>query len=255
VRVSRFLLAEALVIIFLLAVLIWFYPSTKDFSAANPSWNGGGHFCTKFEALPINSYNSLPPFPQGTTLIVIPYQSFIGSELERLEDYVSGGGSLISLDDYGYGNEILRYLEVEPRFTREPLLDALFNYKNDYFPKITRFAQTSLAEGVKSIVLNHASSLSDVPDNEVRAWSSRFSFLDQNGNQAWDEGEPRGPHPVAAEIGVGEGCVILVADPSLIINSMRIDDNYSFIRNAIEIQTPEPQVLIDQCHLPGEPLD
>ena len=106
---------------------------------------------------------------------------------------------------------------------------------------------------MESIVLNHASSLSDVPDAEAIASSSQFSFLDLNGNGVGDEEEPTGPLPVAANIGVGEGCLILIADPSILINSMEdIDDNRDFLRDVIEIRSPSARILLDQSHLPPE---
>ena len=64
------------------------------------------------------------------------------------------------------------------------------------------------------------------------------------------------PLPIAARAGVGEGVVILLADPSILINSMQgIEDNYRFIENMLQVQNPEPEVLLDQSHLPEVSLD
>jgi len=37
------------------------------------------------------------------------------------------------MDDFGYGNSFLAYAGVSARFDDNPLLDPLFNYKNEYF--------------------------------------------------------------------------------------------------------------------------
>jgi len=186
-------------------------------------------------------------------LIVIPYLDFTEAELDKLKDYVLKGGTLLILDDYGYGNKILEYFGLSQRFSGAPLLDPLFNYKNKQFPKVMDF--TPEIEGVEGILLNHASSLSGVSEEEVLAWSSQFSFLDLDNNSAWDEGEPMGPLPVAAHIKLSEGNIVLVADPSILINSMDMEDNYRFIKKLIEIENPNPVVFIDQSHLPGAALD
>ena len=254
-ELRKFLLILTLATVILLALVIWFYPSSDNFRADNPFWNGIRDFSAQFKASLITSLDDLPHEPKDTTLVMIPYLHFSDSELDRLRDYVSNGGTLIVLDDYGYGNEIVDYLGVKTKFTHEPLLDSLFNYRNKWFPRITNFAPGPTTEGVESIILNHASSLSDASEGEVLAWSSRFSFLDTNGNSTYDEGEPIGPLPVAAIVKVDEGKLVLIADPSILINSMgEMGDNYTFIKNVSEIQAPNPQILVGQSHLPEETL-
>lgn len=80
--------------------------------------------------------------------------------------------------------------------------------------------------------------------------------MDINDNLNWDEGEPTGPLPIAGRTSPGEGVVVLVADPSMLINCMRgIEDNYRFVENLLGIENPDIEVLPDQSHLPGAPLD
>lgn len=245
-----------LVIVLILAALVWLYPPTGDFRVDNPSWNGLSTFTTKFGASLVESLDRLPSNPKGTTLIVVPYEQFKESELEELRDYAALGGILIVLDDYGYGNQILNHLGLNTRFSGKPLLDPLFNYKNKWLPKLTDFEATPTTNGVRSIVLNHASSLGNTSDATVIVWSSRFSFLDLNDDSIWDAGEPIGPLPAIAYVRVGEGYLVAIADPSLLINSMiSLDDNLIFIKNVMEFQGSNPEVLVDQNHLPKTPLD
>lgn len=252
----RFLLVLTLAIVVLLAVVVWFYPSSEDFRTENPFWNGLKAFSEQFQASTINSLDSLPAEPEGTSLVLVPYLELTESEMKKVRDYVSHGGTLMLLDDYGYGNEVLEYLGIDPRFTQGALMDPIFNYKNKRLPRVTDFGAVPVAEDVESIVLNHATSLSGVLESEVVAWSSRFSFLDMNHNSAWDEGEPKGPLPVAAALPVNKGYVVLVADPSILINSMEgMEDNYGFIESIIESQDLQPEVLVDQSHLPEASLD
>ena len=93
--------------------------------------------------------------------------------------------------------------------------------------------------------------MENIPQDKVMAWSSPFSFLDENQSSEWDEGETKGPFPVAAEFEIGKGDFILIADPSILISSMvNIDDNRQFLKNIAQ-----GQILLDQSHLPEVALD
>jgi hypothetical protein len=254
---TRKLIAGLLIVIILsMTALIWFFPPTGDFGVENPFWNGLTVFNEQFNALPITDYSDLPVNPEQTALIVIPYVEFEAQELEALNRYVSEGGTLIVLDDFGYGNQILIGLKVNMKFADAPLLDPLFNYKNKWLPRITDFAENSVTSNISSIVFNHASSLNSTADTVVLAYSSKFSFIDENFNALWENSERNGPLPVAAYTNVGDGYIITVADPSLIINGMiDIDDNIVFFRNLVELHDSNVQVYVDQNHLPKTALD
>jgi hypothetical protein len=253
---SKVLFPLIIVITLMFSTLIWFYPPSSDFTIDNPFWNGIQTFNTQTKTTILNSYNNLPTNPKGTTTIVIPYEPFTANELTQLQSYISNGGTLLLLDDYGYGNQILSSLNLTVSFTGLPLLDPLYDYNNKWLPKITDFKTTPVSSNISSIVFNHATSLNQTQDTTVIAQSSGFSFLDINGNGLGDTDEPAGPFPEAAYVKVGQGYIIIVADPSILINSMiNIDNNQQFITNAINIQTTNPQIYIDQKHLPITSLD
>jgi hypothetical protein len=246
----KFLIILVLVIVLSLAVVIWFYPPSEDFGKENPFWNGLKNFYSEFKASSIDSLDDLPLNPGETVLVSIPYLQFNQQELETLEDYLSSGGTLVLLDDYGYGNDIVDYLDIDFRFIYS-LLDPLSNDQNEWYPRIKTFASVPVTENVESILLNHAAGLRGGSEEEVIAWSSRFSFFDINNDSDWDDGEPKGPIPVAAALPVGDGYLVLIADPSILINSMvDRDNNHKFIENITQIQSRNPEILVDQTHLP-----
>jgi len=157
------------------------------------------------------------------------------------------------MDDYGYGNIVLERLNVDIRFTGKPLIDPLFNYKSPLLPKCIKFSGE--IEDVKSVVLNHGSTLNFSGSAEVLAWSSSFSFLDLDGDSDWDPDEPHGPFPVVARVKLGDGWLIAISDPSIAINSMlSMDDNIAFIRKVLELHEVV-KILIDQSHTPSSRLD
>ena len=248
--------ALILLIVLLLSAIVWFYPPTGDFRADNPFWNGLSSLSEQAKIVPLNSLGDLPSDDKGTTLLLVPYEQFSEAELSQVRSYVSSGGTLVLLDDYGFGNQVLSSLAVNLRFSGQPLLDPLFDYRNKWLPKITDFVSTPLSANVSSIVFNHATTLNGTADTSVAGYSSSFSFLDTNGNGAWDDGEPYGPFAVAAYTKMGQGYVVAIADPSLLINGMlTLDDNSQFITNIVNIQSSNPQVFVDQTHLPKTPLD
>jgi len=143
----------------MLIIAVWFFPSNEDFRVENPFWNGTRDISASYPAQPLESLSDLPPSPQGTTLILIPYLNCTPAELEQLNRFVSQGGRLVLADDYGYGNQILEYLGLRARFAGETLLDPLVNYKNKQFPKIIHLEPSLLTSNTGSLVFNHATCL------------------------------------------------------------------------------------------------
>ncbi len=251
----KFLLGLTLIVILVFCMIIWFYPPTGDFNTDNPSWNGLTAVSEYRQVTPLKTLDALPT-NRETALIMIPYEQFTNPELEQLRNYVSAGGTLVLLDDYGFGNQILTELGLQVRFSGKPLLDPLFDYQNQFMPKITSFSPESLTANISSVVFNHATTLENTAGVSVLASSSRFSFLDDNNNGEYDSGELGGHFPVMAYQKVGDGYVVVIADPSLLINGMvNLDDNLHLVDNVINIQGNNPAVYLDQSHLPKNPLD
>ncbi len=244
-RTSSVLLSAVALVIAVSLLSIWFYPSVQDFMAGNTMWNGLRDFGNKFEAVNIESLEDLPEVPGGTALVAIAYLDYTEEELPRISSFVRN-----------YGNTVLEYLDLNARFTGIPLLDPLFNHKNQYLPRITDFTPEVKESGVNVIMLNHATSLSDTDEQKIIAWSSSAGFLDINENGSWDEGELKGPFPVSAEMKVGRGKVILISDPSVIINTMvGRDDNYKFVEYLLKYGAERLSILVDSSHLDKTPLD
>src|SRR5271157_507018 len=157
---------------------IWVYPSVQAFMASNTEWNGINKFCNEFNVQNIDSLAALPDQPQQDVLITVPYLEYSADQLMQMEQFIENGGKLILMDDFGYGNSFLEYAGIPARFDNIPLLDPLFNYKNEYFPRILTFNSSITASGITVIVFNHGTALSGVSQSQALAWSSNVSFLD-----------------------------------------------------------------------------
>ena len=241
------------VVLAISALCVWFVPSFQDFMAGNTMWNGVRTFLVDFKATQTASLSSLPADSRGTVLITVPYLDYTPEELARIEDFLDGGGMVLLADDFGYGNHVLDYLGVAPRFSGQPLLDPLFCYKNQWLPKITDF---SSPHSFRVVVLNHATVLQNVNSSNVLAWSSATSYLDLNRSESWNENEPKGPFPIAARLSYGQGTLVLASDPSVMINSMiNRQGNSAFVSYLFGLGGDYSNVYFDISHLSATPLD
>ena len=235
---------------------IWLYPSVQAFMASNTMWNGINKFSRAYNVQNIDSVAALPTDPKQDVLIVVPYTHFSTDELIQMKQFVENGGELILMDDFGYGNSFLEYAGVPARFDNTSLLDPLFNYKNEYFPRILDFNAGVTGSGIKLIAFNHGTALSGVSQSQALAWSSNMSFLDTNQNGNLDPGEPKGPFVVAASISLGEGTIDLVSDSSLIMNAAAgSNDNNAFVNYLMNSNGTPAKVLFDRSHVTKSPLD
>jgi len=237
-------------------VMLWFYQPSADFKVNNTGWNGASEFGNRMSTVVIDAFEDIPSRPENTVLIVIPYTKFMLAELDQMSSYVSGGGTLILMDDYGHGNEVLEALGVDYRFDDVPLLDPVISHKNAQFPMITNIDISPLTFEVTALVFDHAVRLIDVPDAEVVARSSSFSFIDLDGDTLYDHGlEAQDSSVVVANTTIGEGRIIAISDPSIIINAMiDMEDNYTIMANATQLSASNPKVYLDQSHLAEEKL-
>ncbi|MFC1939778.1 DUF4350 domain-containing protein [Chloroflexota bacterium] len=256
VRMPSLLFAVVAIVIFISLLCIWFYPSVQDFMASNKMWNGIRDFGVASGANNIDTMGDLPTIPGKTTLIAISYLEYSDEDLLKMKRFVDDGGTLLLMDDYGYGNDVLTYLGTNIRFSNKPLLDPLFCYRNQWIPRITDFAPEVKESGINVILLNHATALTNLEETQVIAWSSEASFLDMDEDEAWSQEEPKGPFPVAGKMRYGKGELAIVSDPSIIISSMiGRDDNYRFVEYLTHYDDEQKEILVDSSHLSDTPLD
>ena len=255
-KTSRIAGLVIILVVFVSLVAIWFYPSLQAFMASNTMWNGLNKFSKEFNVQNVDSVAALPAAPQQDALIAVPYVPYTADELAQMKQFVENGGKLIMLDDFGYGNSFLEYAGIPARFDNTPLLDPLFNYKNEYFPRILDFNTDVTASGIKMIAFNHGTTLSGVSQSQALAWSSSMSFLDTNQNGNLDPGEAEGPFVVAASYTLGSGTLDLVADSSLIMNvAPGTNDNNAFINYLMTSGGTPAKVLFDRGQVTKSSLD
>jgi len=236
-------------------VTLWILPSATEFSSSNSSWNGMQMARELFAMRAVSSLEVLPAQAQGTGLVVIAAVPLSPADLNALTQYAERGGILIVMDNTGLANPLLERLGLEARVNGQTLLDPLFNFRNRRLPKITDLTGPATG-GVRSLIFNHPTAISNPARMTVMARSSRVSFLDTSGNARRDRDTPHGPFPVAAYQRVGLGSLVLISDSSLLLNSMlELGDNRRFMRNLFQLAGDGAKIYLDEVHLPREPLD
>ncbi len=214
--------------------------STADFSIFNSGWNGTsdlavttykmGKFSPTFEVKSTGtdlqvaqiSLDRLDLDPIGSALVEIgPTAAFSDSDGAIVGEFVRAGGVLLLADDFGTGNSLLQKMGASSRISGKLVMDLAFD-KKPQFPVAFDIRPSPLTTNVTSILLNYPSSIVLNSSNAATplAFTSIASWLDTDGNGERGLSEPTGPFPILAEERMGNGTIVLLSDPSLLINGM-----------------------------------
>ncbi len=242
--------------LFVVALVLWIYPSATDFANSNTQWNGMSDASREFHIRPLTDVGGFPSESRGTVVLVIPSRPPQPTHLQAIRRFVESGGVLILLDNFGSGNDVLMVLGSPIRFSGRLLADPLFNLKNSRLPRILDFAPSPLTVGVEELVFDHATVLTGISTAQAAATSSAVSYLALSPTGQRDEGESRGPFPVLALEPHKEGYVVAISDSSILINSMLPQaDNRRLFQNAVGLAGADARIFLDDVLLPQEPLD
>jgi hypothetical protein len=249
-----------------LSMIIPIMTSDSDFSILNPAWNG----CSELGAEYYEGGSLVPNYklagtgeevtiaqkditeydlrPSGSVIVILrPVEDFTGDEIAYLRDYLSNGGTLLLADDFGTGNSLLEGLECNSRFSNKLFISLAFN-KDPKF-SVTIDIASPFDTNVSHILLNHPSTLT-VGDNTTVYGNTPMGWLDDDKDYRMDEEEQRAVFPILAVEKYNRGKVILLSDPSVLINSM-LDkaDNRNFVQNLFEFAIPgQGKVVFDESH-------
>ncbi|MEM2204129.1 MAG: hypothetical protein QXI22_07230, partial [Sulfolobales archaeon] len=156
--------------------------------------------------------------PGNVILVVSP--QIVDGLVERLRSALGSGAMVLILEDFdGEGFKVARELGVRVETYPAPLLDPMFYYKDYFMPRVRLGNVTGY--------FNYGTAFSSY-EGKCIGQSSPLSFIDMNLNGAPDPGEPSGEFCVAVEARVGRGRLVVLADSSIMINSM-VDVNRNFI--------------------------
>lgn len=243
--------------------------TTEDFSIFNSGWNGTsrlavmtyqtGKFVPTFQVESTGTdisvtqiaLTTIAPDPRTSALIIIgPTKEFTEAEGTLVGNFVRDGGRLVLADDFGTGNSLLSKMGAGSRFSGDLVMDLAFE-KQPAFSVVFDIRPDPLTTNVTTLLFNYPSSITvNATTTETIAYSSIASWRDTNGNKVQDPGEPRGPFPLIARERLGLGTIVLLSDPSVLINGMRGNmDNEVFATNLVaEACRERTEVYFDESH-------
>lgn len=197
--------------------------TSADFCMLSTNWNG----CSQFAKVLyergnlvwiMNPYNTLDLDEKGVLIVVGPDVDFSSLEIEAVSNFLNRGGTLLLADDFGTANTLIAGLGIAAKFYDSPLGDIFYCKRAD-FPVVARIEDPGLAYNVEKLVLNVPSVITG---SEGEAFSSKVSVV----------GGKRRSYPIMAETRYGEGRVILLSDPDIVINDM-MTENRNFVENLV----------------------
>jgi hypothetical protein len=227
--------------------------SAAAFGAYNPGWDGTSELRAEAGAGPGPSavaprtaaYDDVSP--DGTVAVVLsPDEPYTDAEAARLRAFVRGGGTLVVAEDFGpHSNALLRRIGASTRVDGRLVRDERYYARSPNFTVATGVTQSPLTDGVDRLTLNHGTVLR--PNGaRVLVETSRFAYVDANGNASLDASESMRQYPVVTVESLGEGRAVVLGDPSLFINAMLdAPDNRRFVRTLFATRTT---VLLDYSH-------
>jgi hypothetical protein len=271
-RIKRgYIMATAVVALIGLTMLTMFSPvvsTTEDFSIFNTGWNGTsqlavltyetGKFVPSFKTetsgaditIAAMGLSELALDPATDAVAVIgPSDDFSEAEGKLVGAFLRAGGVVLVADDFGSGNSLLASVGAASRFSGKLVIDLSFE-KKPQFPVCYDLRVGDLTRNVSLLQLNYPSSITLGAGASGLAFTSSASWLDNDGNGLQDYGEPWGPFPVIATEQVGQGTLVLLSDPSVLINGMREQlDNARFADNLVSyISSSRTGVFFDESH-------
>lgn len=257
------------VVLLMLCAVGYAISSTADFSIFNSGWNGtsklakstyeSGKLLPTFElqytgsdlTIAVLGLDRLRLDPHAGALVIIgPNLPFSENEGDIVREFVTNGGTLLLADDFGTGDSLLAAMGASSRFSNKLVMDLAFD-KRPEFSICFDFENDTITRNVTAVLLNYPSSVIPGKTNsETIAWTSIASWLDSDGDHQYTAGESWGPFPLIVRERMGEGQIILVADPSLLINGMRdkLDNAVLSVNLIMEISRLRTEIYFDESH-------
>jgi hypothetical protein len=196
------------------ALLTQLSTSDEEYSRYNIGWNGTSEFfllAAGKEA--VYSYADLAGRNNTTLLVLVP-----PGDIPGLEGYLAAGNTVIIVDQSGAANAFLERVNSSMRVFDEPLLSTSQEYRD---PGLFRGTAAGEIYGVNvtGMIFNYPG---HIEGGEPVVTTSYLSWVDTTRNNIPDANESLKVYTLIAKENVSGGKVVVIADPSLFINSMLV---------------------------------
>ncbi len=252
-----------------ISIMVPVISSSADFSIYNTGWNGcsdlgketyeTGSFlptidlsATTKEVVAHSSFASgdLDIDPTATSIMIIgPEVTFTEEEGKFAHEFLTEGGTMLIADDFGTGNDLLSRMNTSTRISGRKMVDLSF-MKIPELSVGTDMARHRITRNVSMLLFNYPSTIIPSPTAVPIVNSSRASWLESAEDTLQTFDEESGPFPILTIESYGGGTLIVLSEPSLLINQMKKKmDNGLFASNLIHyLAGGRDTILIDEAH-------
>uniref|UniRef100_A9A6Y8 DUF4350 domain-containing protein n=1 Tax=Methanococcus maripaludis (strain C6 / ATCC BAA-1332) TaxID=444158 RepID=A9A6Y8_METM6 len=207
--------------------------SYSEYSSFNTDWNG----CSKFTKQLYDSDIIITPIyspyedynfnKNGVLFIIGPETDFLDLEIEKLENFVKDGNTLVIADDFGTSNQILEKLNLKNKFTKNKLND-IFYISNE------NLVEYKVPENYGGGII-----VTNIPTSTSKSGLVTTSNFSKSGSKITSLS-------LMSEINYGNGKIILIADPDVFTNGL-YEYNQDFLENFI-VKLNSNHIYIDEIH-------
>ncbi|MCK9313228.1 MAG: DUF4350 domain-containing protein [Methanocorpusculum sp.] len=229
----------ALILLLIAAAVLISQLATTDaeYSRYNINWNGTSDFFGMAAGKDFVYSNEDLASVSGTLLLIAPGTDFTG-----LADCLRQGNTIIIADQSENANIFLEEIGSSIRVHNESLRSTSMEYKDMGIFRGT-VSTDIFGSGVTELMFNYPGY---VTGGDALVSTSYLSWVDINGNNIADSNEPLKVYSLIASENISNGRVIVVADPSVFINSMLVQTH---TENMVVINALlERNLTIDQAN-------
>ena len=202
----------------ILLVFAHFSTDNIDFSRYNTGWNGTSRFFDQASgAVLIQEPGALGAYRNATLLIIAPAGNYTPGETLLYRDFLVQGNRIVLLDDFGTGDQLLVGVGSVIRLPGIALASADHAFENVSLVRVYPEGNSSLVRNISGLTLD---SPGVVEGGTPFLASSLFTWEDMNGDFKLNRNETLGPATVGAVEWLGDGELVVVGDPSILINGM-----------------------------------
>lgn len=218
------------------AILTQLTTSDAEYSRYNIGWNGTSEFfLLAAEKELIHSYAELEGRTNSTLLIIAP-----SKVPEDLDLYLAAGNTVMIVDQSNVSNEFLEKVSSTMRVFDEPVRSTYQEYRDPGLFRGTAVGEV-YGEDIPNMIFNYPGYITG---GKAVFTTSYLSWIDTNRNNIPDASEPLKVYTLIAQENVSAGKVVVIADPSLFINSMIVRKHTGNLE-ALDLLLAE-NLLIDQ---------
>lgn len=248
---GAFWTAGIVLVVSILLLTLHFSTDILEFSQYNTGWNGTSLFFSDLDrhhVTLIDDASSLSSSGSPSVLLIIsPKRSPLASEISAYRAFLSRGNTIVVVDDFGTGNEILKGIGSSISILPGNLSSVDREYADPYSVVAYGVANSPpFVSAGTTVLLDRPAALSG---GKPILTTSVLSWIDANGDKKVNPGETMGNYVVMAVENPGTGNIVVLSDPSIFTNAMYVSsenrNNRELIQNLVRSNTT---VLLDQMN-------